>query len=280
LMIIVLLSEPQQMTTRRRSYVGIGMLALILASVIHVMFFLVVALAASALWLRSRRTVSTQRRVIGFALLAIIVTYVVMPQNVLNIESVARKAVDLEATNIPRAILLARVVYELPESAPRQPLVGLGPGQFCSRAGLIASGMHFSHTTRSLPFLPFQATGLAQDYCSVLQPFRDTESIIGSSQQPFFSYLTIYTEIGLLGIIAVALTALSILRRIRQRVTQHADLGSQLTLTAAAILFIFLIGWQENYWEAPQALFVGILLIKIRYATVMHPVEEPSLVSN
>ncbi|MDP9343349.1 MAG: hypothetical protein M3Q23_14905, partial [Actinomycetota bacterium] len=47
---------------------------------------------------------------------------------------------------------------------------------------------------------------------------------------------------------------------------------------AAATLMLFFLGFAENYWEVPQAILVGAMLLKAEYATMAAramPLAEP-----
>jgi hypothetical protein len=38
----------------------------------------------------------------------------------------------------------------------------------------------------------------------------------------------------------------------------------------AGLIFLLLLGLQENYWEVPQAIFVGVLLNQVMLANLLH----------
>jgi hypothetical protein len=90
-----------------------------------------------------------------------------------------------------------------------------------------------------------------------------------STYQPFFSWLSMYTEFGLIGLG----TSLAFLAHILFRTKKHIRFPNQ-RLTALSIgagsLFLFLLGLQENYWETPQAIFIGLLLMKVQYANLVN----------
>jgi hypothetical protein len=165
------------------------------------------------------------------------------------------------------------VLTELPGEQPLQPFVGLGPGQFSSRASLIATGLYLGGPDhpQTVPLLSPQATRIAEEYCvSLLVQFADKKDVIGSSEQPFFSVLSVYTELGAMGLIAVTLVILEWLRRIRRRVRIDPGLRFQAAVLVAGLLFMVLLGLQDNYWETPQAMLVGFLLLKLLYVNVVY----------
>lgn len=283
LMLLCCLVVPEASTGPRRAFLILGAVALVLASVLHVLVFLVVAALVGFAITRTRDPRAPGRwtggRVLAVVALISGLTYVALPDNVAGISSVAERAFDLDAVTIPRAVLLTRVFSDLPEEQPQQPAIGLGPGQFSSRASLIMSGLFLGgpDTPKTLPFLSPQATHLTQDYCLLLMVTaseNDPLGQIGSSQQPFFSLLSIYTELGLAGLIAVMWSVARVLLRVRRRVREAPSVQLEALVLCAGVLLIGLLGWQENYWETPQAILVGLLLLKVLYANIMYNVDR------
>lgn len=273
LMLIACLAAPDAIRGARRQYLVIGVVALVLASVMHVLVYLVVA-AVTAFAITRRRDPSDRRRgrtprgLLVMIILVGSVSYVALPDNVAQITSVVSEAVNIESVT-PRMVLLLGVATELPADEPLQPIVGLGPGQFSSRASLIGSGLFLGGLAnpKAAPFLEPQATILAERYCfSLLRAYSENADYIGSSQQPFFSLLSVYTELGFLGLGLVLLAVLRLVRRIRARIRVRPDLRPQGVALTCGILFLLLLGLQENYWEMPQAVLVGLLLLKSLYA--------------
>ncbi len=80
---------------------------------------------------------------------------------------------------------------------------------------------------------------------------------------PYFSWLAVYTEFGLFGWLAIMATTGTMLRTVR-RLPRTYDLEKLVVI--AAIVFIFLLGFQENNWEVPQAWFSGLLFLKVLHA--------------
>ncbi len=274
MMLLVSFAVPAAVT-RRRLTILVGLVAIVLASVMHILVFLVASLVVGTLIMRVRTKFSSRRPRAMLVVIALVcgLTYAAMPAEVGNITVYAERAVDLEAVDIPRAVLVHRVLNELPDQAPLQPYVGLGPGQFSSRASLIASGLYLGgpDAPKAVPLFDVQATQLAVDYCfSLYVAFIDAETQMGSTQQPFFSWLSLYTEFGLVGVIAVLAVVFRLLRRVRRRAHEVPAVAWQARLFASGVVFLMLLGIQENYWEVPQAIFVGVLLLKILYGVVMH----------
>jgi hypothetical protein len=164
----------------------------------------------------------------------------------------------------------------MPAKFPLMPFIGLGPGQFSSRAALMGTGLYFGGVFNShpLPLLPQAASGALQDYLLDLWVEEASNKYYGSTQKAYFSWLSVYSEMGGLTIAAVVITLLLLLRRIELRSRGNAQ-DLRCTAVAAGIIFLALIGIQENYWEVPQAILVGCILLKAMYANVVYSVRFP-----
>jgi hypothetical protein len=284
LMMLACLSLPRALDGRRRTALLVGAAALVLASVVHVLVFFVGAVVAAVLLVSRRRSTGEgsgpRNQLLVLVVLISGLSYFALPENVTAISSVTESTLDLDAADIPRAIMIGRVLGDLADEDPRQPYIGLGPGQFSSRASLIMSGEYLGgDQAKAPPFVTPRATRLANDYCVALMlawrdAERDTELVVGSTQQPFFSWLSIYTETGLLGMVVVFGSVVRVLLRMRARIRTRPELRFQALLCCAGILLLVLLGWQANYWEIPQAILVGVLALKVMYANVMYPLDD------
>jgi uncharacterized membrane protein len=292
MMLLVCLSLPSALDGFRRKALIVGAVSLVLASVVHVLAFLVCAIVVAVFLVRAPRSDRERRGPRNRLLIALVLiagfSYVVLPENVGSISHVAETVLDLEAVDIPRAIMLGRVLIDLPDEDAAQPYVGLGPGQFSSRASLIMSGVYLGgdEAPRALPFVTPRVTRLANDYCIALMIANsDAEAaagtqLIGSSQQPFFSWLDIYTETGLLGMIVVFGSIAHLLLRVSAHARRRPEVRFPALLCAAGILLLVLIGWQAAYWEIPQAILIGVLALKVLYANVMYPLDDDPAVKD
>lgn len=272
LLLVALFAIPEMLTGRRRSGAMLGASALVLASVVHVLvFFVVAAFAALVLVpkaMSEKRKASPRGKIVGLVAAVCVLAVVALPGNTSNIRRFAEEAIDLDALEVPRAILLYRVFTELPDDAPLQPYIGLGPGHFSSRASLMTSGFYLGgpDAAKGVPLAPMQATRLTVDYCiSLFMVFADADADskqIGSSQQPFFSILAIYTEVGGIGLAFVLGTIGSLLAFARKRATVSPEHYTLALVGVVGVTFISLLGVQQLYWEVPQAVLPGVLILK------------------
>lgn len=281
LMLLACLSLPSALDGGRRKAMIVGAVSLVLASVLHVLVFLVVAIVVAMVFVRAPRTDGApsgpRNRLLILLVLIAGLSYVALPENVASISRVAETAFDLEAVDIPRAIMLGRVLFDLPDEDAAQPYVGLGPGQFSSRASLIMSGVYLGgdDAPKALPFVTPRVTRLANDYCIALMlGARDTGADVGSTQQPFFSWLNVYTEAGVLGMIVVFGSIVRLLLRVRAHCRRRSEVRVQALVCCAGVLLLVMLGWQADYWEVPQAILVGVLVFKVIYANVMYPLSD------
>lgn len=250
---------------------GIGGGALILASVLHVLYLAAISIAMAVVILYP----SLIRKKAGVALVILLLIAAVIVDNVIGgirLDIAASLWTLNSQGQTPRGIVIGHVLDEIPAENPLMPLVGVGPGQFSSRAGLIGTGYYFGRPDRPRA-LPFSSTGMSsvfRDY--VLYAWLDFPRapwMTSSSIQPYFSWMSVYVEFGGLAFSAILLViAIGLFRLRRFAVTPIARLHA-LSLGASVIL-LFVLGIQENYWETAQAIYLGVLLILLQYGHLLH----------
>ena len=100
---------------------------------------------------------------------------------------------------------------------------------------------------------------------------------VGSTHKPFLSWLSVYVEGGVLVFIAIFCLVLYLLLQVRLVVHSYPQriLASSL---GTGMVLILLLGLQENYWEIPQAILVGLLILKVQYAVLMNPETRNRLI--
>lgn len=250
-----------------RGTVLLGILAFVLASVMHAILLLAAAAVAGYCLCQPRLSRMKSRRFIVLTVgMLILASYIFLGGNVLSIGSVVNQAV---AGQSPRAIILVDSITTLPQEFPSMPFVGLGPGQFSSNAALIASGSYYGGGQKSLPFIQPQSSPAFDDFLSDLMlQARDPRYGGSITVEPFFSWLSVYTEFGFPCLIAVFWWVTVILLRVRREALAKEQrlLGAAVV---AGIVFFVLLGFQADYWEVPQAVLIGALLTKAMYAVVV-----------
>ncbi|MFB3778497.1 MAG: hypothetical protein ACE141_12845 [Bryobacteraceae bacterium] len=246
--------------------VSMGAVALVLASVLHQLTFLALALGLAYLWSRPRLRLSRAAVILGtFIVLTVLLSVALLPGNLATFRSIVA---EFLAGHSPRRTIVERVIHDMPASYPYMPLVGVGPGQFSSRAALMNTGFYFGTPLAPKDFSPFLQNAIPEPMRESLLPLwiRNTGmKYYGSSQKPYFTWLSVYTEFGGIGLLMV-LGAIGVALWRLPRRAKDLQLGLLSFSSAAMILFVALIAFQENYWEVPQAVLPGLLLARTIYA--------------
>lgn len=282
-MAFLLIAILPDLILRRKGYVAVslGAVSLILASVLHVLLMLAAAglLALFLFWPVSLRRRTTY--LVGAGLLiAMIMAFFALRTNFSTADGFARQLLSGESY---RSIAVQRAVTEIPRDFPLLPLVGLGPGQFSSRAGLIGTGMYFGgpNNPRPLPLIPKGMSRAFEE--NTLDLWLEIANLsaggisLGSTHQPFLSWLSVYVEWGILIFAIILFLVLLVLVRVRLVVHSYSQ-RILATSFGTGVLLIFFLGMQENYWEVPQAILVGLLILKVQYVVLMNPQTRNRLI--
>ncbi len=253
---------------------AVGSVSLIMASVLHVLLFLAAALVIALLVYYP----TLFRRKAGCLILVSLVILSGLAVSLLrgNFRTMGGFIKLTFSGQTPRSQVVARAFTTMLADYPWMPGIGLGPGQFSSRAGLIGTGKYFGTPANPtpIPLLPRDASVPFKEHVEDLwlSLFFDQEGNYvhtpdntSSTYQPFFSWLSIYTEYGLIGVCLAILLLVGICEPDTQPALSYDDRLVALSVGAGALLVI-LLGLQENYWETPQAILIGLILLKIQYA--------------
>ncbi len=243
-------------------FYSLGVIAFVMASVMHVILFLIAAGMIGAFWVWGRRLQVSQMAVMLF-LFGFIFSLVtlLLPRNLRTARGFALQVLRGE---VPKSVSVIVTIKEMPHKYWYLPLVGLGPGQYASRAGLISTGLYFGglNNPKTIPFLPNEFTESQYKYLLPLWEWHESVRGFGSTQKPFFSWLAVYTEWGLIGWLFVLGILVLLFRRVGTLPRYYKV--EKFALITAIVLFFFL-GFQENNWEVPQAWFSGLLLVRVLY---------------
>ena len=241
----------------------VGALSFVLASVMHVLFMLFLAVAAATLWYRPSLSRGAMRTVVLIVGLGVpVVAGFALRHNIWTLSLIADETM---AVQTPRSQVTMDALYELPRQHPAMPFVGLGPGQFSSRAALIGTGRYFGgRNPKQIAFLPQGSSPEFQEYIENLWALAVANPYWGSTQMPFYSWMSVYTEFGAFALLAIFVTAGLVLLRVKRAATTP-ERRLQATAAGAGVILLVLLGMQENYWETPQAVLVGAMLLKAMY---------------
>jgi hypothetical protein len=248
---------------------ALGCVALILASVVHVLVFLFIAILLTLIVFRPVLLKSTASlAVISFLLIFVpVLSFFVLYSNVQSLSGIYEGTARGDS---PRFQITERTFSTIPTQFPLMPFVGLGPGQFSSRAALIGTGLYFGGPNDPSP-LPIPK-GMSQALETNLLDLWLTAAAnkyYGSTQQPFYSWLSVYTELGAPAFFVLSIIALRLVLKLKSKVQTYQQEIMAMAFSIG-VIFLFLLGLQENYWEVPQAIFLGTMFLKVLYASVFY----------
>lgn len=258
-----------------RSYpvLSLGMVTLLCTSVLHLILSFFLALGAAQLLCRRFRP----RTVVSVALVVLVAIGGLALTQRSNLGLYESYATLILENRLPKVEMTRRVAAEL---APRDhffALFGYGPGQFLSRAGLMATGRYLGtpQHPRKLPLLPSGLTAPQQRQMLDLWETSLWEAGYGGSAmaKPWSSWLAIGSEFGLFGLLAVLLGMGKIVWE-ASRAEAFRKWQRAAVLLVFMVGFLGLLGLVELYWETSQAVFVGILLAKFIYSLRWHAAAD------
>lgn len=238
----------------------VGGLVFVLASVVHLIIMVALAVGIAFLVVGIRKL--NYRVLVPSLVIAglMLVASLLLPGNFAVIPKFVNQ---FQSDETPKARIVKRALDELPSDYDLFPIIGLGPGQMTSRAGLIMTGRFFGglNNPQSLPGVEPTVTGPQQEYVMDLWYWTAANVYFGSTHQPFFSWMSVYTEFG-----APALLLLFSIVVLTCRWAYRSDRSRDQLLAVsitAGLMLLFLEGFQENYWETPQAILLGVVLIRL-----------------
>ena len=250
----------------------------IFASFLHSYIFFIAAVFASiayAIFINASEMIGgntfmsrlIRRGLTGFVAVVILFTvllFTFMPNNLRTIPLALERMSEVsEYSFSPKNRVIWATFVQLPKDAPWQPIVGLGAGQYCSRAGLVATGQYASGG--KIPGLPVRESRVMKQY--IMNQYAYYEIIpygAGSTtMQPYSSWLALYGEFGWLGTLGLVVLCMVALHVFLGRVTRDFPyLGLSM---GTLIFFLLLMGTQNIYWDYSQALLPGFILLKVAY---------------
>lgn len=267
---------PFILKTRRRFPIFIflfGSIVLVFSSVVHVLLLFLVSIALSFLIYQPVRFKSFKANRTTFFLvisvvLMIILMLILYPTNLSRISVQYERIIQQEN---PKVVFLIRLFTEVPREYPYLPYIGIGPGQFSSRASLIASGYYLGglNNPKPIPMLEPSITHALNYYLLDLWfGLRNLPGSTGSTLRPFASWLSVYSESGFLGVIVALVFLIALIfQTIRHIKTNESRiLGFSF---GTGLILLFLLGVQENYWEFPQAILIGVMSLKVVYSLIL-----------
>ncbi len=232
------------------------------ASVMHTILLWLVALILSGVIAPrvypKRRSLRRVVRVVSVPIFVVGFVLLFMPANLTRVlpTVVGLSLLGKGAAPASKLIAAKNTAEFVPMIAPYQPYIGIGPGQYSSRAGLILSGEYLG---RSIPVSGYAGEALDENILGLWRRFKQS-NITGSTFFPFFSWLSIYGELGMLGVVAIGVAGFALIRRMRACARRAHPLATGLTFLT---IYVLLLGFQDNYWEFSQVMLPILLVGKI-----------------
>lgn len=199
------------------------------------------------------------------------IVYYTQPDNFTLIERYLTEYLSGESLKV---LATYQGIIEMPIEYPYMHLIGVGPGQFSSKAGLIGTGQYFGefYNPTTIPLLPQKISSPFQKYGYDLWEYTNKPDIVkwinSTMNRTFYSILSLYTELGaiIFSLIFIQFSKMIFFLR-KCYLSKYLSVNNRFIAICTAInsLFIFFICFFENYLESSQAIFVGLLLIKLCY---------------
>ncbi len=271
LLLLLLFYVPFNIAKKRGLLISaIGFIAILMASVLHLFIAFIVAVVLISIYFSSSFIkMNTARLLIAFFLIiAISLTIVLQPK---NFALVSYYFNDLSTNRSPKTAATIKAVTKMPSSYPWARVIGLGPGQYSSRAGLIGTGHYFGDfkKPKEIPFIEPNYSYAFKEY--VYKDWKDVATNVakyGNStmSRPFYSTLSVLTEFGYVIFALILFLLIRFIRKLKKLYigaqTEKNMMHSFYSIAcAAAIVFFIFISFFENYMEVTQAIFPGLLML-------------------
>lgn len=249
----------------------LGFITITLASVLHLTASWLAALIFVYIFFNPNIFNKYFLFILIVTLSSILIVYYTQPSNFSLIE---RYAIEYFSGESLKIIATYEALVEMPNEYPLMHYFGVGPGQFSSKAGLIGTGQYFGefYNPTEIPLLPQKISDPFQKYGYALWEYTNRPDIVkwinSTMNRTFYSILSLYTELGLFIFGAILFYILKTLFFLKSCYLNNTFSKLQKVVsfcTAINIVFICFICFFENYLESSQAIFTGLLLIKLNY---------------
>ena len=264
LFVFVIATSRLRFSARRNVFYIIILISWLISSVLHTIIFMggavVLALFLVKIPAKNRSMHKLRNNLIAAILFVAIMVPIVMPRNLRTLPAYLSFVFDIRQNAYSeKSRSTYYTLFELPQEVGWQPFIGVGPGQYSSRASLIRTGEYIRGT--SVPLPPYTST--ATEHIMTLWRNVLRRPGHGSTYFPFYSWQSLYGEMGILGVLVVGLFAFKILGNLRKWGRGNFP-GMNLSLMVLT-LYLLLLGFQDNYWEFTQAVFPLFLVLALGY---------------
>ena len=277
LLLFAIATQPPHLSNGRLAIYALALVTWLTASVFHTFLFLGVAIVISFVilrrlhyWRLSRpswvRTLQTTIFLGGLCTAAAFIT-IFLPRNLSHLPYLLQESLNWQDGS-HKAKATYNTLYNVPQENPWQPLIGLGLGQYASRAALIRTGEYLRGANLSLPV---HVNPLTEKYIlSLWRTFFQKYPNGGSTYFPYYSWLSLYGELGIVGLGFVGCWIVHWLFSWRRVQMPQFPQFPQMMIVLA--LYMAFLGFQDNYWEFVQAVTPAFLFMSLgqAYARQLH----------
>lgn len=266
----ILFATPQVLINKKGYIILIiGVIALCCTITLHVILSLIIAIVLTSL-LFQKASVFNLNNMLKAAMsmsIFLILFAVISPNNFKLTLSYVKSYSEFKSLKI---IATGKTVVTIPSDNPYSIVIGLGPGQYTSRAGLILSGKYLGGgKLNGSSFPPVIISNPIQKYALAEIDEYLTNPTYGTSTMstPYYSYLSVLTEFGLPIFCLLLMGIVRYLFKLRKKyflLSQFPETKMDryyAFICASSIIFLCMISFFENYLEVPQAIFPGLLLL-------------------
>ncbi|MDE3742224.1 hypothetical protein [Maribacter polysaccharolyticus] len=268
----ILLLAYYMLALRKNKWVLLfGFSAILLASAIHLSLSVIAAMFGTYLLLNTVKAIKFLIPVLVFFVLLFVVT----PRNFSSISGYKKQIVESENLKMKSSIKTFTALLD----SPKDFFLGYGLGQYSSRSSLVLSGNYFYDKTTKKFKVPLGIRNETKIFEKNLKFFW-IESITNEGygfsvmNKPVYSLLSLVSELGLILfsfiflLVAVFVTNLSI----RYKAEKEQILKKKNLFILLLSFFLVGISFFENYLEMAQAIFPGLILLKVLYHKPKKPI--------
>ncbi len=268
IMMLVLLTD-QRKNKRFYKIIALGSITVILAGVHHALISFFLGLFVALLIAELKRAIRYVFLFIPAIAATLTVFYFLNPNNVYLYSNYFNLYSSGESF---KTIAMKRALIDLNRDHPDVSFFGTGPGQFSSRAGLLASGTYLGglDENRSVPFFPIEKSEYFKNYAfDIYYSMKmDKSTVHGAASRTFFSLMSIYVELGMALSIGIVIYLIRRIILLKKRYKQFIEMNfiegkTSIIIIISAVMFFIFISFFENYLEMTQATMTSFLLIKI-----------------
>jgi hypothetical protein len=226
--------------------------------------FILAVLTLVVLYLKNRRMI-----IQALIFTGIIITMMIITQEyiLINAKNQVINAMAITEDTPHKVLALYSTLFELPENSTMAPVIGLGLGRYSSFAALVLTG---EFLPSKLPFLPILYSEETSRY--ILPYWNKTllESnpwAHGVVNQPYFTYMSIYGELGIIGLAIFLLFWLLIVKSLKDmtRKLKGTFLGEVAMGLLLFTLFLTNLFFFDNWFEDARLMIPYFLTLGIFY---------------